>query len=304
MSGIFISYRRGDSINFSQSLAALLGKKFGQKEVFIDITTIQAGQYFPQEIYRALQAADLVLLVIGPYWASITDENQKRRLDNPVDFVRQEVELAFSYNKPVIPLLIQGTKMPELQDLPLTLYPLKTKVPLSLQDINDKDALRSLLIRVRQYYLRFELTRQPRVAYPLLAVMMVFLGVAYFPNLIITVTQVSQKIIGINGFQNTFGYTSFFAFCLALLRTIQYKQWLWLSVEVGSLLLIFGLANFFTFVIPVATTWGSALFSIFIIPLLFFSFAGPALTLRYQLARLPAMRDTDSITSSPWDGTE
>ncbi len=48
-------------------------------------------------------------------------ENGERRLDNPTDFVRIEIESALQQEKPVVPLLVQGAVIPPEAELPKSL---------------------------------------------------------------------------------------------------------------------------------------------------------------------------------------
>jgi formylglycine-generating enzyme required for sulfatase activity len=65
-----------------------------------------------------------MLVVIGHQWVSITDAQGQRRLDNPSDFVRIEVEAALARTIPVIPVLVQNAPMPQERELPTSLAPL------------------------------------------------------------------------------------------------------------------------------------------------------------------------------------
>jgi hypothetical protein len=56
-------------------------------------------------------------VIIGPAWLEAT-HNGRRRLDDPADFVRIEVELALKAGIEVIPVLVDGARMPGEKDLP------------------------------------------------------------------------------------------------------------------------------------------------------------------------------------------
>jgi hypothetical protein len=62
-----------------------------------------------------------LLVIIGDKWLNITDRSGRRRLDDPRDFVRIEIEAGLKRNIPVIPLLIDDTIMPDEDDLPESL---------------------------------------------------------------------------------------------------------------------------------------------------------------------------------------
>jgi hypothetical protein len=65
-----------------------------------------------------VSACDVMLVVIGSKWLNVVDETGRRRLDNPQDFVRIEVETALRLGKRVIPLLVHQTEMPHADALP------------------------------------------------------------------------------------------------------------------------------------------------------------------------------------------
>jgi hypothetical protein len=64
------------------------------------------------------------VIVIGPRWLDIRDETGRPRLQNPGDFVRQEIETGLASGIPVIPVLVEGATMPPAQVLPPSLAPL------------------------------------------------------------------------------------------------------------------------------------------------------------------------------------
>lgn len=133
MSGIFISYRREDSAGFAGRLADALEKGLGAERVFRDVDDIRPGQDFVDAIETQLRQMDVVLVLIGPQWSVITRDGV-RRLDDPDDFVRQEIRLALTLGKPVIPVLVGGARMPAERDLPEDIRGLARRQAFSLSD--------------------------------------------------------------------------------------------------------------------------------------------------------------------------
>ena len=123
-SRIFISYRRDDAAGEAGRLADHLLRRFGAERVFLDIETIEPGTDFVQVLQRSLQETAAVLVVIGRRWLDLTNAAGVRRLDDPSDFVRLEVEAALGRGVPVVPVLVQGAALPRAEDLPEPLEPL------------------------------------------------------------------------------------------------------------------------------------------------------------------------------------
>jgi len=119
MSKIFLCYRRHDSIGVAGRIYDRLRAHFGSDAVFMDIDSIPFGDDFREHIDAAVGQCDVVLAVIGTKWAGETDAH--RRLDDPGDFVRIELESALHRNLPVIPILIDHARMPGEADLPQSL---------------------------------------------------------------------------------------------------------------------------------------------------------------------------------------
>ena len=124
MARIFISYRREDSAGDAGRLADHLNRRFGSARVFLDIDTIDPGTDFERVLTSSLQETAAMLVVIGPRWTSLTRADGSRRLDDPHDYVRREVEAALGRSIPVVPVLVQGARLPRKEDLPESLAPL------------------------------------------------------------------------------------------------------------------------------------------------------------------------------------
>jgi tetratricopeptide (TPR) repeat protein len=115
---IFINYRREDSIGTAGRLHDRLAQTFGQKNIFMDVDSIPPGVDFVADLNSQVAACDVVLVVMGPNWLDAKDETGRRRLDNPDDFVVIEIAGALARKIPVIPVLLDGTRIPKASELP------------------------------------------------------------------------------------------------------------------------------------------------------------------------------------------
>jgi TPR repeat protein len=118
---IFISYRRSDSQDVTGRIYDRLVGRFTPRQVFKDVDNIPLGVSFPLHLQQMLSKAGAVLVIIGPTWVTATDDRGRRRLDDPNDFVRLEVETALRAGIPVIPVLVSNAVMPAAGDLPRSL---------------------------------------------------------------------------------------------------------------------------------------------------------------------------------------
>jgi hypothetical protein len=83
-------------------------------------------------ITRAVGSCDVLLALIGDEWLTVADEHGRRRLDDPDDFVRLEIEAALARNIRVIPILVGGARMPRAEELPDSLAKLVRRQALEL----------------------------------------------------------------------------------------------------------------------------------------------------------------------------
>ncbi|MBL8154175.1 MAG: SUMF1/EgtB/PvdO family nonheme iron enzyme [Anaerolineae bacterium] len=138
MSHIFISYRRADSRKDAGRIYDRLVEAFGKPNVFKDVDDIPMGRDFRGVLREAVAQCDVQLVIIGKSWLTITDEKGQRRLDNPGDFVRIEVETALQRDHClVIPVLVDNASMPGADELPLELRELAFKNATPVRDDPD-----------------------------------------------------------------------------------------------------------------------------------------------------------------------
>jgi TIR domain len=117
---IFISYRRQES-GYAGRLYDRLAARFGEARVFFDVDTMKLGANWRREIFREAAACRVLLAVISPGWLTAADGRGSRRLDDPDDIVRLEIETALTHDVLVIPVLVEGAAMPAPQNLPESL---------------------------------------------------------------------------------------------------------------------------------------------------------------------------------------
>jgi TIR domain len=137
---IFVSYRReGTSAHAGRLYDFLTGgvddhAGFGSDQVFMDIDTIQPGDDFREVIAEAVARCHVFLAVLGRQWATISDAQGDRRLDNPADYVRLEIEAALERKIPVIPILVDRADMPSATELPASLSAFAFRSAVELSD--------------------------------------------------------------------------------------------------------------------------------------------------------------------------
>jgi TPR repeat protein len=118
LGGVFICYRREDSAGFARLIYDRLTHKLGHESVFFDVDNIPPGLDFVDILSERVGQCDALIAVIGKNWASSRYLDDQRRLDDPNDFVRVEIEAALARKIRVIPILVDGTTMPRPDDLP------------------------------------------------------------------------------------------------------------------------------------------------------------------------------------------
>ncbi|MGZ0200015.1 toll/interleukin-1 receptor domain-containing protein [Streptomyces sp. RM1] len=117
MTEVFINYRTGDGEKTAALIDQELKRRFGPEHVFRASRSITPGEAYPDKLLKALRHSSLLLAVVGPDWT-----NFRSRLNDPGDWVRREIEEAFTCELPVVPIL-EGRKTNRLSksDLPSAL---------------------------------------------------------------------------------------------------------------------------------------------------------------------------------------
>ncbi len=114
----FLSYRRDDVAGHVGPLKQRLAQRFGSDAVIDSSQAVTPGSDYRTAIESAIKGCDSVIVLIGPGWLSATDASGRRRLDDADDLVRQEIRAALAARRWVIPVLVDGARMPSTDQLP------------------------------------------------------------------------------------------------------------------------------------------------------------------------------------------
>ena len=115
---IFLCYRREDTQGFAGRIYDNLASKYGQEQVFRDIDSTPAGIRYSTWIESRVSQSTVMIVLIGNAWLSAKDPAGQRRLDSPKDWVRREIEAALRHDIPIIPVRVQGARLPSEEELP------------------------------------------------------------------------------------------------------------------------------------------------------------------------------------------
>ena len=131
---VFITYRREETAAHAGRLYDAMVARFGEANVFMDVD-MAPGVDFVERITEAVAACHVLIVVMGPRWATVEDEQGRARIADPEDFVRLEVETALRRpDVTPIPVLVAGARMPNREDLPPEVRAITRRNALELDD--------------------------------------------------------------------------------------------------------------------------------------------------------------------------
>ena len=116
MIDIVVNYRTADEPLAALLIDQALAKRIGGR-VFRDYSAIRPGQRYSSRIWTAIDECQIFVAVIGSRWLE-KDDDGRRRIDDPADFVRREIAKALRRGIPVVPVLIGKASLPKPEDLP------------------------------------------------------------------------------------------------------------------------------------------------------------------------------------------
>ncbi len=153
---IFLSYRReGTSAHAGRLHDYLVGgvgdePGFDRDQIFMDIDTIAPGDDFHDVIEGAVGRCDVLLAVIGRNWVTATNPDGRRRLDDPDDWVRLEIEAALERRVPIVPVLVERASMPKKEELPDSMKEFARRHAVELSDTRWSFDVGRLLASLKQ----------------------------------------------------------------------------------------------------------------------------------------------------------
>lgn len=116
--GIFISYRRSQTAHVAGRLADRLRQHFGRDNVFVDIDSIPPGSEFLSLLEDSVASSAAVVVLIGPNWATLPGPDGRPRILEPTDVIATEIATALERGVPMIPVTVDGARMPTPSELP------------------------------------------------------------------------------------------------------------------------------------------------------------------------------------------
>jgi GTPase SAR1 family protein len=168
---VYISYRRDDSQYQARMIYAAFSHALSRGQVFMDVDSIPLGANFRKMLGGWVDECDVLLALIGHRWMDATDPKTGRsRLENPSDFVRIEIGRALARNIPVVPVLLDGAPMPDIDLLPDDLRPLARRQGCFIEHRTFDEDVERLVKTISQLHHPSPLSTEPLLELKLLLV--------------------------------------------------------------------------------------------------------------------------------------
>jgi TIR domain len=151
---IFLSYR-DDNAGHAGRVHDALEYKFGRDLFFVDPDSSPLGES-RTKMLNDVARCDVLIALIGPHWIDAADDHGNQRLKDPNDVVRRQIATAFERGMPVIPVLLDGAKMPAVDQLPEDLHDLALRKSLDIRHASFHDDMDTLIWQLR------DIGRRPR----------------------------------------------------------------------------------------------------------------------------------------------
>lgn len=125
MPKVFISYRRAGAHPDVETVIDGLVQKHGPQSFVRDVAGQSLSGGYRDSVERAMRECAGTVVVAGPEFDSAPDALGRRRMEDPDDPLRVEIEAALKVHKMmVVVALVGGAELPPLDVLPRSLRPL------------------------------------------------------------------------------------------------------------------------------------------------------------------------------------
>jgi TIR domain len=150
---VFISYRREDTAPAAGRVYDRLCRLLPKADVFFDVSTIGGGEIFDRRMLSEIERSDAVLVVIGRKWLQPApgggdSGGGDARLFAPDDYVRAELRAALARPILVLPVLVDGARMPRADELPEDVRAITTRNALPLRHESFDDDTENIVATV------------------------------------------------------------------------------------------------------------------------------------------------------------
>jgi hypothetical protein len=109
--------------------------RFREENVFSDVDDLALEGDFRAALRDQIDSCKVMLFIIGPEWLKVSGEQGARRLDDPDDYVRIELEAGLRREGlVVIPVLVHNAPLPASFDLPPTVRDLVNRNSVIVRD--------------------------------------------------------------------------------------------------------------------------------------------------------------------------
>src|SRR5262245_4749574 len=146
---VFISYRRDDSAGYAGRVRDRLERALGRNLLCMDVDGIPLGTNLSKVLHEEVARCDVPLAMVGPNWPDARDEHGNGRLHDANDFVRVEIAAALQRNIPLIPVLLEGARIPKATELPEDLKELALRNGMEIRHASFQDDMNRLIRGLR-----------------------------------------------------------------------------------------------------------------------------------------------------------
>lgn len=145
MSRVFICYRREDSAGYAGRIYDRLAKRFGERQVFMDIDTIAPGEDWVETVDRTIKSCDAMIVVIGRNWLTKGSGEEHPRISQAGDHLRLELETALAHGVKIVPVLVGGGQVPKAEALPESVRPVVRRQAVEIREPGFNDSVERLI---------------------------------------------------------------------------------------------------------------------------------------------------------------